>query len=467
MSSFIKAAASESRRAGVLSNRERLGMTALMLTIALTILDVAIANAALPSIAVDLHASGASSVWIVNAYQIAAVATLLPFASLGGVIGYRRVYVYGLVIFTIASAVCGLSDSLTMLTIARVIQGLGASAIMSVNTALIRTIYPPARLGSGLGLNALVVGASFAAGPSIASAILLFGSWPWLFAVNIPFGVLAFGVAWLALPESVGSGQRFEKAAAALNLIAFASLTLALCEIAQGGSLLISAPVLAVFVFTTWTIVRVESGNPAPMLPVDLLRRPMFALSTVTSVCAFATQGLAFVALPFYFQNTMGLDMVQTGALLTPWSVVVAMMAPVAGRLSDRISPATLGVVGLLILGTGLMSLDMLSAHASTVGVALRLCVCGLGFGLFQSPNQKAIMSSAPKERNSGASGVVAAARLIGQAGGAALVATCLHMSERNGPKFAFAVGAAFAVTAAIASASRLLAREGNGEAYK
>ena len=151
-------------------------MAALMLTIALAILDTAIANAALPVIAVDLHSSAASSVWIVNAYQIAAIATLLPFASLGGVIGYRRVYLYGVLLFTVASAVCALSNSLAMLTFARVLQGFGASAIMSVNTALIRTVYPSARLGRGLGLNALVVGASFAAGPSIASAVLCFGT---------------------------------------------------------------------------------------------------------------------------------------------------------------------------------------------------------------------------------------------------------------------------------------------------
>ncbi|WP_457374787.1 MFS transporter [Pseudomonas tolaasii] len=428
-----------------------------MLTIFLAILDTAIANAALPCMAADLLASSARSVWIVNAYQIAAIATLLPFAGLGGVIGARRVYLGGLVVFIVASGLCAASGTLGELTASRVLQGVGASAIMSVNTALIRALYPNARLGSGLGLNALVVGVSFTAGPSIAAAILSLGRWPWLFVINVPFGLIALAAAWRTVPESDRSAAPYDTGAALLNTAAFACLGLALCFLAQGGAIEVSVPALVVFAVTAVLSVRRESGKPAPMLPVDLLARPLFALSTVTSICAFATQGLAFIALPFYFQHTLGLSLVQTGALLTPWSAIVALTAPFAGHLADRFPPAILGAIGLAVLSAGLMSFEYLPGDVSLTGVAIRLGVCGLGFGLFQSPNQKALMSSAPAHRSAGASGVVATARLMGQALGAALVAACLQFSEQGGPQIALALGAVFALAACIASALRML----------
>lgn len=440
-----------------MTSRERRGMAAIMIAVALATLDTAIANTALPSIAADLRATPAASVWVINAYQLAMVATLLPFAALGGILGHRRVYIGGVTLFIAASVVCALAWSLPSLAAARVLQGIGASAIMSVNTALISAIFPIHRLGRGVGLNALVVGVSFALGPTVASVILSFGSWPWLFAVNLPIGLLALGIARGALPQTPRSQHAFDRVAALLNVVAFAALIFALGEGAQRAPLAESLAAAAIFVVAFGLLLWRERGHPAPMLPVDLFRRPMFALSTLTAVCSFAAQGLAFVSLPFYFQHVLGRDQVETGFLLTPWSVVVALMAPVAGRLSDRYPPGLLGGVGLAVLSVGMASLALLPANPSALEIGIRMCICGAGFGFFQSPNLKALMASAPRERSGGASGVIATARLLGQATGAALVALSFGLAGSHGPGLALALGAGFAAVAAIASGLRLV----------
>ncbi|KWR90260.1 MFS transporter [Cupriavidus sp. IDO] len=443
-----------------MTSRERRGMAAILIAVALATLDTAIANTALPSIAADLQATPAASVWVINAYQLAMVATLLPFAALGGILGHRRIYLGGVMLFIAASVVCALAWSLPSLAAARVLQGIGASAIMSVNTALISAIFPMHRLGRGVGLNALVVGVSFALGPTVASVILSFGSWPWLFAVNLPIGLLALLIARGSLPQSPRSQHSFDRVAAVLNVITFAALIFALGEGAQRAPLHLSLAAAGIFVVAFGLLLWRERGHPAPMLPVDLFRRPMFALSTLTAVCSFAAQGLAFVSLPFYFQHVLGRGQVETGFLLTPWSVVVAVMAPIAGRLSDRFPPGLLGGVGLAVLSAGMASLAMLPANPSALEIGIRMCICGAGFGFFQSPNLKAFMASAPRERSGGASGVIATARLLGQATGAALVALCFGIAGSRGPGLALALGAGFAGVAAVASGLRLVTRD-------
>ncbi|MBC7801636.1 MAG: MFS transporter, partial [Gemmatimonadaceae bacterium] len=204
-------------------------------------LDTSIANTALPTIAADLRASPAASIWVVNAYQLVLVATLLPFASLGEIYGYRRVYVAGLVVFTAASVVCAAAWSLETLTAARVLQGLGASGIMSVNTALVRHIYPASMLGRGVGFNALVVGVATAMGPTVAAGVLSVASWQWLFAINGPAGVVALVLALRSLPETPLAGRRFDIASALLNAATFGLLILAIGEAAQDAPVWLTA----------------------------------------------------------------------------------------------------------------------------------------------------------------------------------------------------------------------------------
>jgi DHA2 family multidrug resistance protein-like MFS transporter len=330
---------------------------------------------------------------------------------------------------------------------------------MSVNIALIRSIYLAARLGRGVGLNALVVGVAFAAGPTIASLVLSVADWPWLFAINVPLGVVAFAIALPALPRAPRRGHGFDPLTALLTAVTFAALVLALGATAQREPWpRVAAPAL-IALGCGAALLRREAGHPAPMLPVDLLRRPLFALSALTAMASFTAQGLAFVALPFYFEGVLHRNPVDTGFLIAPWAVVVAIAAPIAGRLSDRYPAGLLGGIGLTILCAGMAALALLPAQPSTAEIVIRMLVCGIGFGFFQSPNLRALMSSAPPERSGGASGVIALARLIGQTSGAALVALCFGLFAGHGPTWALALGAGFAALAATASFARLWAR--------
>ena len=451
------------------SGIDRRALVAILLGAGLASLDTAIANTALPTIAADLQARLPGAIWIINAYQLTVVASLLPFAALADLVGARRVFIGGLAFFTAASAACALAASLPQLAAARALQGLGAGALMSVNIALIRLIYPAERLGRGVGLNALAVGVAFALGPSVASLLLALASWPWLFGINVPLGLAALGLALAALPgmpalpgapattAATRHGRRFDAVAAGLTAVAFAALIGALGAAAQREALPLVLWPLALCVLSGGLLLRRQAGHPAPMLPVDLLRRPLFALSVLTSLAAFTTQGLAFVGLPFYFVGVLGYDAVDTGLLMTPWPIVVALAAPLAGRLSDRHPPGLLGGIGLAVLSAGMASLAWLPAHPGVVDIAVRMAVCGIGFGLFQSPNLRALMSAAPPERSGGASGMIALARLIGQTSGAALVALCFGLGGlAQGPVWAMALGAGFAALASVTSLARL-----------
>jgi MFS transporter, DHA2 family, multidrug resistance protein len=444
---------------GLRGPRFAAAFTTLVIAIGMASLDTSIANTALPTIAADVNASPADSVWVVNAYQLALVVSLLPFASLGEIIGYRRVYIWGVAVFTVASLLCALSWSLPTLTAARIIQGFGASGLMSVNTALIRFIYPSKSLGRGVGNNALVVAVSTAIGPTIAAGILSLGTWQWLFAVNVPFGIIAFVLALRALPDIKRATHKFDLRSAVLNAATFGFLIFGIGEAAHEADTTITVAALAIALLSATALIYRQLGLPAPMLPVDLYRRPLFALSSLTSVFSFTAQGLAFVALPFYFQTVLGFSAVETGLLLTPWPVMTGFAAPVAGPLSDRYPPAILGGIGLAILAAGLALVATLPPHPTVIAIVWRMLVCGTGFGFFQSPNLRAIMSSAPPERSGGASGIVATSRLCGQAVGAALVALCFGLSMQHGPSLALALAAAFSAAGSLVSFSRLAAR--------
>lgn len=441
---------------GLPTPQRRAAMAAVLMSIAMATLDSAISNTALPTIARDLSANASASIWVVSAYQLAVVAALLPLASLADTMGHKRIYLSGIVVFTLASLFCGMAPTLPLLAGARVLQGLGGAAIMSVNLALIRFIYPSAIFGRGAGMNALVVALSFTVGPTVASLILSVASWHWLFLINVPVGVAALALALRSLPATERSGSRFDVGAAGLSAGMFTLLILGVDAIGQGSAWAIVVAELAGGSVCCALLLRRQAGHPAPMLAVDLFRNPIFTLSALTAMCSFATQGLAFVSLPFLFQHSMGRSQVEAGFLMTPWPAVVAVMAPLAGRLADRYSTAILGGGGLAGLSVGMAALALLPADPSVADIAWRLVLCGGGFGFFQSPNIKALMSAAPPRRSGGASGVVATSRLLGQTGGAALVALCFGLSEAQGPRLALWLGCGFAAAGAIASLLRV-----------
>jgi DHA2 family multidrug resistance protein-like MFS transporter len=441
---------------GLPPQRRRWAVAAIFTALAMASLDTAIANVALPSIAADLKVSPADVVWVVNVYQIALVATLLPLGALGEIVGHQRIYLGGLLLFTIASLGCACAWSLPTLLIARVLQGLGASGLMSVNSALVRFVYPSRMLGRGFGHNALVVGTAFTFGPTIASAILALGTWPWLFAVNIPFGLVAIAIGMRTLPSTPRADHAFDFLGALLAAACLGLVILGVGSAAHRASPGLVSAELVSGLLLGLILIRRQADHPAPMLPIDLFRRPMFALSAATAVCSFAIQGLAFVSLPFYFEDILHRTQVETGFFMTPWPLVVAIMAPVGGRLSDRHPAGLLGGIGLVLLGIGMALLAMLPTEPSIANIVWRMAICGVGFGFFQTPNLRAIMASAPPGRSGGASGIVATARLTGQTTGAALAAFCFALAGHEGATYALALGAGFAAVGAVMSFLRL-----------
>jgi DHA2 family multidrug resistance protein-like MFS transporter len=439
---------------GLPPRQRLLAIATVVLGLSMAVLDGSIANLALPAMAADLKASNADAIWVINSYQIAMAVCLLPLASLGEVIGYRRVYLGGLFLFTLASLACAVSGDMLQLSLARVLQGLGAAGILSVNTALIRFIYPARQLGRAIGYNALVAGTGNALGPSVAGLILHLASWHWLFLINIPLGLAALAVGSRALPANPLSPRRFDTQSALLcmGFIGLLLYTIDAVGHLQGGWVVAGCALLTAISLVL--LLKLQSAS-APMLPLDLLRIPLFALSIGTSFCSFAAQMAVFVMLPFMLQDYLGMSAARAGMLLTAWPVAVALTGVVAGKLSDRIPAGLLGGIGLAVMCLGLLAL--LTVDRSTPdGVTLAMfAVCGLGFGLFQSPNNRTMISAAPRERTGGASGMLGTARLTGQTVGASVVAMLMGVSGAPyAPVLCFA--AALAGAACLVSLSRL-----------
>ncbi len=438
-----------------------LAIGSLMTAVCLGSLDQSIANTALPAIAAALQHTPAESVWILHAYQLAVVATLLPFAALGDLWGARRVFLVGVALFNLAAIASALAPSLEWLAVSRAVQGIGASGLMSVNLALVRQIFPSNRLGQGVGLNALVVGSGYSLGPVVASLLLSVAPWPWLFGCMVPMGLVGWLLGWRYLPKTTRSAspQPYDLVLALLSALCFASLIFCLSAVAQQKSLAVLGTAFGVMLVSGVALLQRQRGHIAPMLPVDLMRRPLFSLSVFPAICSFTSQGLAFVALPFFFLHELQLSAVACGTLMTVWAGVVALAAPLAGRLSDRHPPAIMGGVGLCIMSAGMVWLSQITVGTSTTTIGIGMAICGIGFGLFQSPNLRAIMSSSPPERSSSASGMVALARLIGQASGAALVALCFNLFAPVGAGQAIVLGAVTAGLGGLLSISRLWVR--------
>ena len=436
--------------------QRRWAILAIAMAVAMSSLDSSIANVALPTMAADLKVSPAQIVWVVNAVQISMVATLLPLAALGEIVGHQRIYYGGLVLFGIGALGCASAQSFEMLVTARLIQGLGSSGMMSVNSALIRFIWPKRILGRGVGVNAMVVSTGITLGPTVASIILSVAPWHWLFAVNIPFVVITIILSITVLPPLPRAPHKFDFLGALLTAGCMGMLVFALGSAARSQSILLTLAELAVSLTCGALLIRRQRGHPAPMIPVDLFKIPIFALSVMTAICSFTTQGLAYVSLPFLLIGVLGRSQVETGFLITPWPVVVAIMAPIAGWLADRYRVGLLGGIGLAILSFGMLMLATVPRDAGVLDIAWRLMLCGFGFGFFQSPNMKALLLSAPASRAGGASGMVATARLTGQTIGAALAAFCFSIGNGKGPVLALSVGVAFAAAGSAASFIRL-----------
>lgn len=432
---------------------------AIMLAILMSVINGTIINVALPTLSAEFGITPSSSIWMVNAYQLVTAVSLLSFASLGDLYGYKRMFLTGIAGFTAGSLLCALAGSFWMLVVTRVIQGLGAACIMSVNTALLRLIYPPEHLGRGMGLNAMVVAVSATAGPSVAGAILTFVSWHWLFLINIPFAIAAFIIGYKLLPGNPHrEGTRtFDRVSSVANAVTFGLLIYSLEGVAHDANHLLIGIQVAVMLVVGYFFLRRQLRMDDPLFPVDLLRIPIFSMSLCTSVASFTAQMLALVSLPFFLQDVMDYSVADVGLMLTAWPVSTILIAPFAGRLADRFHPGLLCSVGLLVFAGGLFALYAIPPHTQEWNIVWRLVLCGLGFGLFQTPNNFTIVSSAPQHRSGGASGMLGTARLLGQTLGTSLVALLLRLhAHGEAVQFCLLIAGCCALAASAVSSVRM-----------
>lgn len=433
-------------------------IAAIAFGITLSVLDGAIANVALPTIARDLNTTPTYSIWVVNAYQLAITISLLSLSSIGDIWGYRKVYILGLALFTCTSLFCALSTSLPMLIVARALQGFGAAAITSVNTALVRVIYPSRFLSRGIGLNALIVSVASAAGPTIAAVILSITTWHWLFAINLPIGIIAFVLSCKFLPYNPVKtpGRKFDILGGVVNALTFALIIGLIEGFTHGINIVYIIVAFIALMIIGYLFLQRERKQPYPIFPVDLLRIPVFSLSVLTAIISFIAQMLAMVSLPFFMQGVLGKDEVATGLLLTPWPIATMIFAPIAGVLASKINVGILGGIGLSIFALGLFFLGHLPANPSDLDIIWRMALCGCGFGLFQTPNNTALLSSAPANRGGGASGMLGTNRLLGQTTGAALVALLFKVFPDNGTHMSLYLACGIATLAALVSLTRI-----------
>ncbi len=439
--------------------RRYYAVLAVQFALIMSVMDGTIMNIALPTLSQGFGTSPSVTIWVVNAYQLIITMCLLSFASLGEIFGYRRIFLIGVTVFVSASLSCALSNSFWELTLSRIVQGIGAACLMSVNTALIRLIYPPEFLGRGIALNAMVVAISAAAGPTIAGVILSMASWHWLFAINLPIGICAFIIGYSLLPKNPPSKEerRFDKVGAVANALTFGLLVYTLDGFAHSENRELMAIQFLLLIVIGWFYVRQQLGQKNPILPIDLLRIPIFSMSMASSITSFCAQMLAMVSMPFFMQNILGYSAVEIGLLLTPWPLGTILMAPVAGRLVERVHPGLLGSVGMIIFATGLFMLYLLPSHPEAWDIVWRMGLCGVGFSLFQTPNNVTIVSSAPERRSGGASGMLGSARLLGQTLGTTLVALVFRMTpHKESAQYCLLLAVGFAITAAVVSGLRI-----------
>lgn len=427
----------------------------IMIGLVLAVLDGTLVNVALPTIAANFNVEPSATVWIVNGYQLAIVISLLPLATLGEIYGYRLIYLLGVSLFTLASFACVFASSFEMLAAGRIVQGFGAAGLMSVNTALLRYIVPRAKFGTAIGLNTLFVAVSASIGPTLSGVILHFASWPWLFVVNIPLGILVVAIGSKSLPDSDRSSRKFDAISAILCALSIGLLILTIDGTGHGLPFKFLALQAVICAVSSIVLVRRSLRMDDPLLPLDLLRVPIFTLSICTSIISFLGQIMAFISVPFLFQTVYGFQPIEIGLLMMPWPIALAIIAPLSGKLSDKYSPALLGSLGLFIFASGLASLGLLPPDPGAIDICWRMAVCGLGFGLFQAPNNRLIVTSAPRVRSGAASGMLGTARVTGQALGAALAGYLLAgFGVQNIPNILL-VASGFAAAASVLSLLR------------
>ncbi|WP_165464628.1 MFS transporter [Enterobacter cloacae] len=434
-------------------------LAAIMTTTLMGVFDGTMINIALPSMAQVMQVPASIAVWFANGYLLSAAMSLAIFAALAARLGYRPVFLAGLTTFTLTSLGCALANTSEVLIGMRVLQGIGGAATLSIAPAILRSVFPGRLLGRILGLHALLIASSSAIGPVLGGTILHSLSWQWLFAINVvpgTLGTLALLLAVKALPrDAVRKPAPFDTPGAILSALLLGSTIMAANSLQDAtyhlGSLYWTMLAALSGMAFIWQIRRTDN----PLLPPTMFKNERFTLAAFTSMIAFVSQGITFIALPFLFQSEYGYCPVVSALLFTPWPLGIVLIAPHAGRWADTISAPAISTLGLVIFVVGLILLATLPARPAMWDICLRSLVCGMGFGCFQSPNNREMLSNVIREHASYASGVLSIMRTFGQCLGAAAVGVLLAADDRSIHVALWIAAAASAVAVAV-SASRL-----------
>ena len=421
--------------------RKWLILTSVSLGSLMATLDGSIVNIALPAMQDDFQIDLTTIEWVVVAYLLVIGALLLPFGRLGEVLTFKRVYLVGFTVFTLASVCCGASPNVAVLVAFRVAQAVGAAMIMAMGPAIVARTFPANERGRALGLNAISVSIGLSLGPALGGVLTQAATWRAIFLINAPIGLLAIAWAARVLPvEAPGKGQSFDVRGAALSGVALLALLLALSEGQRWGW---TSPaivgLLVAFVVLGTTFLAAERGSIQPMIDLALFRIRPFSAGLVSVVVAFAGLFTATFLLPFLLEQGSGFSPIEAGLLLTPLPITMALAAPLSGAASDRFGPRILASAGLAITAVGLLSLTQLPVDFALPDLIWRLVLLGLGQGMFMSPNSSAVLGAVPRPRVGTASGTLAQMRVNGQtlgiALGGAIVATRLpvHLLELGG----------------------------------
>lgn len=435
--------------------RRYLALLAVVIAIWAVMLDAMAVSVALPILARDFGVEAADVTWVVGVSQLVTVSLLLVLSNVGEMVGYRRVHQTGLLIFAAATVACAVAPSLPWLIAARAVQAAGAACVLSLNFAMVRHIFPADRLGWAVGLVATAVAVASSLGPTVAGVILSVADWRWIFAMTVPLGLASLLLGSFVLPRTPGSGERLDVPSAILSASTFGGLLLALTGAGHGWPPTAIAGLAILGLAAGATLVLRLRQASAPLLPLDLLRLPVFALSITASIAAFIAQMLAYVVLPFLFLGGLGLSELETGIAFSLWPLALAFAAPMAGRLADRLPPGPMGFAGMLVMASGLLLLAILPSDAGIVDIGWRMALCGIGLGTFQATNNRTMLGAAPRNRSGAASGMVATARHMGQAIAIALAAFALAWSPTLGPALALALATGFALISATISITR------------
>ena len=390
----------------------------------LATIDGSIVNISLPTLVSSFQTDFALVQWVVLAYLLTVTTLMLGIGRLADIYGKKPIYTAGFIVFTTGSVLCGLSPTIYTLIGFRIVQGIGAAMIMALGMAITTEAFPPSERGRALGISGTIVSVGIAVGPTLGGLIVKNLSWHWIFFVNLPIGIIGTWMVIRYVPAfKPAGGQRFDYWGALTLCISLLSLLVALTLGQRVGfgdqTVLLLAGMFIVFLAT---FILIELRTEQPMLDLRLFRNSLFSVSLTTGFIIFICLSGTLILMPFYIQNVLGYDPQQTGLLMATVPVALGIIAPISGNLSDRFGSRPITVAGLIVLTIGFLAVSSLDAETTTLGYVLRFLPVGLGMGMFQSPNNSAIMGAAPRDRLGIASGMLAVTRTLGQTTGIAVL---------------------------------------------